>query len=117
MKNKLVNRDSIEAVEALDGVYRRTLSFSDDLMLCHFFLQKGSEIPIHSHKEHQIGYVIRGKLKFFTENANFIVEEGDSYLFNSNEKHGAITLEDSEVIDVFNPSRDDYKWIIFKVIK
>ncbi|MFX0018375.1 MAG: cupin domain-containing protein [Promethearchaeota archaeon] len=109
MKNKLYSKDSIEAVKVLDGVYRRTLSYSEDLMLCHFFLQKGSEIPIHSHKEHQIGYIIRGKLKFFTENDDFVAGEGDSYLFNSNEKHGAIILEDSEVIDVFNPSRDDYK--------
>ncbi|MFX1494981.1 MAG: cupin domain-containing protein [Promethearchaeota archaeon] len=109
MRNKLVSKDNIEPVKVLDGVYRRTLSYSNNLMLCHFFLKKGSEIPIHSHKQHQIGYVIRGKLNFFTENDNFIAEKGASYLFNSNEKHGAIILEDSEVIDVFNPSRDDYK--------
>ncbi|MFW9945503.1 MAG: cupin domain-containing protein [Candidatus Odinarchaeota archaeon] len=109
MRNKLVSKNNIEPIKVLDGVYRRTLSYSNNLMLCHFFLKKGSEIPIHSHKQHQIGYIIRGKLNFFTENDNFIAKKGDSYLFNSNEKHGAIILEDSEVIDVFNPSRDDYK--------
>lgn len=109
MRNKLVSKNNIEPIKVLDGVLRRTLSYSNNLMLCHFFLKKGSEIPIHSHKQHQIGYIIRGKLNFFTENDNFIAKKGDSYLFNSNEKHGAIILEDSEVIDVFNPSRDDYK--------
>jgi hypothetical protein len=33
----------------------------------------------------------------------------ERYVFNSNEKHGALILEDTEVIDVFNPSRDDYR--------
>jgi quercetin dioxygenase-like cupin family protein len=78
-------------------------------MLCHFFLEKNSKVPFHSHKEHQIGYIIKGKLQFFTENEEFIAEEGDSYVFESNEKHGANVVEDSEVIDVFSPSRDDYK--------
>jgi len=78
-------------------------------MLCHFFLEKNSEVPLHNHKNHQVGYVIKGKLKFFTEDTEFIAEEGDSYIFESNEKHGAIIIEDSEVIDVFNPARDDYK--------
>ena len=109
MKNKSISKDSIEAVKVLDGIYRKTLIYNDNVMLCHFWLQKGSEVPIHSHKEHQIGYIIKGKLKFITESDNFIVNEGDSYLFDSNEKHGAIILEDSEVIDVFNPSREDYK--------
>ncbi|GAI63798.1 unnamed protein product, partial [marine sediment metagenome] len=33
----------------------------------------------------------------------------DSYVFDSNEKHGAIILEDTDVIDVFSPAREDYK--------
>jgi quercetin dioxygenase-like cupin family protein len=78
-------------------------------MLCYFTLKKNSEIPIHSHKEHQIGYVLSGKLKFLTDNGEFIVVKGDSYLFDSNEKHGAKILDDSEVIDIFSPARNDYK--------
>ncbi|MHA2325796.1 MAG: cupin domain-containing protein, partial [Promethearchaeota archaeon] len=87
----------------------KTLIFNDNLMLCHFTLEKNAEVPIHSHKEHQIGYVIKGKLKFFTENHEFEAKEGESYLFGSNEKHGAKILEDSIVIDIFSPAREDYK--------
>jgi quercetin dioxygenase-like cupin family protein len=53
--------------------------------------------------------VITGKLQFETEEGRFSVEAGDSYIFESNEKHGAIILEDSEVIDIFSPARADYK--------
>ncbi|MFX1414296.1 MAG: cupin domain-containing protein [Promethearchaeota archaeon] len=104
-----ISGESVEFIKALDGIFRKTLAYNDHLMLCYFTLHKGSEVPIHSHKEHQVGYVLRGKLKFMTENGNFIAKEGDSYIFNSYEKHGAIILEDSNVIDVFNPPREDYK--------
>ncbi|MFX1315186.1 MAG: cupin domain-containing protein [Promethearchaeota archaeon] len=109
MKKNAVNKNDIHPVKALEGIYRKTLIYNNDLMLCLFTLEKGAEVPIHNHKEHQIGYVIKGKIKFITKDSEFIAREGDSYVFTSNEKHGAIILEEAEVIDVFNPSRDDYK--------
>lgn len=100
--------NEIKRVKMLNGIYRRTMCFNDDIMLCHFILDKNSEIPIHQHEEHQVGYLIKGKIRFITDEGEFIAQGGDSYIFQSNEKHGAIILEDSEVIDVFNPSRTDY---------
>ena len=109
MKENTVNKSSVKSIEALPGIYRKTLIYNDNMMLCHFILEENSEVPLHSHKEHQIGYVIKGKLQFFTENEKFMAEEGDSYVFESNEKHGAKILKASEVIDVFSPLREDYK--------
>ncbi|MFX0106470.1 MAG: cupin domain-containing protein [Candidatus Hodarchaeota archaeon] len=109
MINKIVNKENVQVVEALQGIFRRTLIYNDSLMLCHFILEKNAKVPVHHHKENQIGYVIKGKLKFITEEGEFIANEGDSYVFASNEKHGALILEHTEVIDVFNPSREDYK--------
>ena len=109
IKIKKVSKENVQPIKALEGVFRRTLIYNDALMLCHFSLEKNAEIPMHSHIEQQIGYLVKGKIKFLTENGEFIAKEGDSYVFGSNEKHGALILEDSEVIDVFNPSRDDYK--------
>lgn len=109
MKRYTVNKNEVQPIKALEGIYRRTLIYNDDMMLCLFILKKGAEVPLHNHKETQMGYIISGKLKFITEDNEFIAKEGDSYIFNPNEKHGACILEDAEVIDVFNPSRDDYK--------
>ena len=109
MSKKPVSKNSVNAVEMLPGIYRKTLVYNNNMMLCYFSLNKNSNVPLHSHKEHQIGYVITGKLRFETEKGTITVGAGDSYVFESNEKHGATILEDSEVIDVFSPSRDDYK--------
>ena len=109
IKKFLVNKDNISAIEALKGIYRKTLVYNENIMLCHFYLKKDSEVPLHSHVQHQVGYVIRGKLHFFTTDNDFVAKKGDSYIFDSNEKHGATVLSDSEVIDIFTPSREDYK--------
>ncbi|MFX1337957.1 MAG: cupin domain-containing protein [Promethearchaeota archaeon] len=105
-----VNKDSIRKFKALDGIYRKTMAYNDSVMLCFFDLEKDAEIPLHDHEAHQIGYVISGKLQFITETrGNFIAQTGDSYVFDAWEKHGAKILETAEVIEVFSPSRDDYK--------
>ena len=105
-----INKENIEKVKALEGVYRKTLAYNPNLMLCYFILEKDAEIPAHDHEAHQIGYVLSGKIKFITETrGEFIAQEGDSYVFDSGEKHGAKMLEYSEVVEVFNPARDDYK--------
>ena len=104
-----INKQDVEKVEALEGIYRKTLAYNNDVMLCFFTLEKNSEVPIHEHEAHQIGYVLKGKIKFITETREFIAKEGDSYVFDSNEKHGAELLEKSEIIEVFSPTREDYK--------
>ncbi|MFX1529939.1 MAG: cupin domain-containing protein [Promethearchaeota archaeon] len=108
MKN-IVSKESAKKITVFKGVHRKTLIYDKNLMICHFTLEKNAEIPVHSHKEHQIGYVINGKLKFLTETGEYVAKEGDSYIFDSNQKHGAVVLENSEVIDVFHPAREDYK--------
>ncbi|MHA1933522.1 MAG: cupin domain-containing protein [Promethearchaeota archaeon] len=109
MQPNIMNKEDVQPIKIFKGVYRKTLVYDNNLMLCHFNLEKNSKIPLHSHKENQIGYILKGKLKFLTEHREFICKEGDSYVFDSNEKHGALILEDSEVIDVFSPAREDYK--------
>ncbi len=109
MSDRTTNKENINPIKIIEGVYRKTLTYNDSVMLCHFLLEKDAKIPLHNHKEHQIGYVINGKIQFSTETDKFIAITGDSYVFNSNEKHGALILEKSEVIEVFHPSRSDYK--------
>lgn len=104
-----INKNDVKEIKALEGIYRKTLACNDTVMLCHFILEKGSEIPLHDHGAHQIGYVISGRVKFKTETREFIAQSGDSYVFDSFEKHGAKIIETAEVIEIFSPTRDDYK--------
>ena len=94
-----------------EGVTRKTLSYNDEAMLCHFTLKKGAQIPLHNHRATQVGYVVSGKARFIAETpeSEFQAEAGESYVFSRFVKHGTIALEDTEYVEVFVPPRDEYK--------
>ena len=102
--------DTAKAVEMLDGITRRTLTYNDDAMLCHISMNKGAQIPLHNHPPVQIGMCLSGKIRFFGENPEdeFVCEAGDGYVLESDKPHGADALEDSVVVEVFTPSRPEY---------
>lgn len=106
-KNPL-NLKAITEIEALQGIFRSTLAYNKDCLMCHFRMLKGAKIPLHDHVNTQIGYVISGKIKFLTEKSEFIAQSGDSYVFDSYEKHGAEILEDTIALEVFIPIRPEY---------
>ncbi len=93
------------------GVTRKTLSYDDEAMLCHFILKKGAQIPLHNHRATQIGYVVSGKARFLAEKpkSEFEAGPGESYVFSAFVKHGTVALEDTEYVEVFVPPRDEYK--------
>jgi quercetin dioxygenase-like cupin family protein len=96
-------------VENPPGVTRRTLSYDEQSMLCHFHLNKGARIPLHHHPALQHGYVVRGRVRFAgTGGTNFVAEAGCGYLFGPEDPHGAEALEESEVVDFFAPLRPEY---------
>ena len=77
-------------------------------MLCHFRMRQGATIPLHSHPAVQIGYVISGRVRFSRGEESFVVEPGGSYVFGTGEPHGALVLEDAEVVECFTPQRPEY---------
>ncbi|TXT58981.1 MAG: Cupin [Promethearchaeota archaeon] len=108
MKKTHENEKDIEFVEVVPSIFRKTLAYNDDVMMCIFKLEKDVKIPMHDHKANQIGYVVKGKMKFITESSEFIVKTGSSYVFDSYEKHAAKVLEDTRVVEVFSPTREEY---------
>ena len=103
-------RQELKAVEGPDGIHRTTMAYNDQMMMCHFTMTKGAEIPLHHHPAAQNGYVISGKVEFRTGDGSemFVAEAGSCYVFGSEEPHGAKVLEDAEVLEVFSPMRPEY---------
>jgi quercetin dioxygenase-like cupin family protein len=52
--------------------------------------------------------MISGKLRFVVDGETRDVETGDSWCFKGGVEHSAEALEDSIVIEVFSPVREDY---------
>ena len=91
------------------GLTRTTLSYNNDLMICHFHEEKDTKIELHTHLAVQNGYVLKGKIRFFLEDGvEFIALPGSAYVFDSMEPHSSIALEETELIESFTPMRPEY---------
>lgn len=95
-------------VEMRLGIVRRTLVFSERMLLCHWEIKSGTHFGEHSHLYEQAGFVLRGRLKMIIDGIEHELGPGSSYLVPSNVKHDAVALEDVEVVDVFAPLREEY---------
>jgi quercetin dioxygenase-like cupin family protein len=109
MMRETARKSETATIENPLGIFRTTIAYNDQLMLCHFFLKKGVRIPFHGHVAVQNGYLISGKLRMLWESGQeFIAEPGSGWCFDSNVRHGAEALEDSEAIECFAPTRPQY---------
>ncbi len=91
------------------GVTRKILSYSRNLMTVELHFEKGSFGAKHSHPHEQIGYIISGKLVYQEEGCeDRILETGDTYYVAPNVVHGVQILEDTKLLDIFTPMREDF---------
>jgi len=90
------------------GLRRQVMSFSPSMMLVRHRMEKGWVGVKHAHPHEQMVYVVSGHLVFEHPGGKFEARAGDSFLVPGNVDHQASALEDSEVLDIFTPYREDY---------
>lgn len=94
--------------ELLEGVRLKNMVHGERTHLTQIKLEQGAVIPEHQHPHEQTGFMLSGRLRFFGEGGETIVTPGDCWKFASGEAHGAEALEDSVVLELFSPLREDY---------
>ncbi|MEW6746166.1 MAG: cupin domain-containing protein [Planctomycetota bacterium] len=92
----------------LEGVHFKALAHGAKTLLCEFHLEKGAVIPMHRHPNEQTGYMVSGRMDFTIGAERFLAEAGDSWSIPPDQEHGVTVLEDSVVLEVFSPVREDY---------
>lgn len=100
-----------QPVEELNPLISRSLITGERAMLAHVYLKKGAVVPMHSHDNEQITYVLEGALQFrIGEDGpqDLVVRSGEVLHLPSNVPHEAVALEDTIDVDVFTPPRQDW---------
>ena len=98
------------------GMQRQVLAYNRSLMLVrHHFLQ-GWKGTSHIHPHEQLVYVVTGRIQFNSKGKTIELHRGDSVIVAGNVEHQATALEDSEVLDVFAPCREDYAQVTTKLL-
>ena len=89
----------------------RRLITGDRVMLANVDLQRGCIVPQHAHVHEQVSYVLEGFLRLtIGEDGSeaYDLRAGDVVLIPSNVPHAAEAMEDTRVLDVFSPPREDW---------
>lgn len=109
MSNYMVKNQAENAYVLMsEGIRRNTLVHGDSTVFCKFELAGGTELPLHSHPYEQTGYLLSGKLLFTIDGNKHEVNSGDSWCIKTDIEHSAEILEDTVLIEVFSPVREDY---------
>lgn len=90
------------------GLKRQVMSFSPAMMLVRHTMVNGWVGTKHSHPHEQLVYIIKGGIRFEYPGGTFEARAGDSFLVPGGVEHQARAFEDSEVLDIFTPMREDY---------
>ncbi len=101
-------KGTAEPRQLVQGVQLSTLVHGEKTLMGEFKIAKGSAIPLHSHPHEQTGIMISGRLRFKVEAEIFDAHSGDSWCIPGNVEHSVEALEDSVVVEVFSPVREDY---------
>lgn len=101
-------KDETGFKEVLHGIKLKALVYGEKTMLTEFRLDKGSDLPLHSHAHEQTGYLVKGHIRLLIDDQTYDVRPGDSWCIAGGAEHRAEILEDSVAIEVFSPLREDY---------
>jgi len=104
----LVRLTAAPASRPEDGLSRQVLAWSEQMMLVRHVMRAGWSGLRHSHPHEQLVYIVRGHLRITSGDAVFEAVSGDSFVVPGGVEHQASALEESEVLDIFSPFREDY---------
>jgi quercetin dioxygenase-like cupin family protein len=95
-------------IESLSSTIGRQLIVGTNLMVARVLLKKGARVPLHSHHNEQVTYILEGALHFFIDNKEVTVSAGEVLCIPPHMPHEAIALEDTVDLDIFTPPRQDW---------
>lgn len=102
-----INED-IEFEQVNDKIKRKIVAHGGDMMIVEVHFQKGAIGDLHQHIHEQVSYCISGCLEFEVNGEKQIIRGGDSVFMPIDSLHGCVVLEETVLLDIFTPQREDF---------
>jgi len=103
------NVSSLDLRRIWDGVHGRVVH-GDGITLGVLELDPNAVVPEHQHEHEQLGMCLSGSLLFRVGDETKELRAGETWSIPSNVPHGVhVGPEGAVVIDVFVPTRDDWR--------
>ena len=104
---KLYNWNEV-AVQELDNGITRQMITAGNMMLAQIFVPKGVSFPAHRISSEQITIYVKGGAVYQSEQSRIEAREGDILHIPAGVQHSDQVVEDTVVLDVFSPPREDW---------
>ena len=105
----LIEHSSINPIDMLPGVVRRTMTDGDRMMLCEVHMEAGAIVPMHTHPHEQTGYLAAGHITMQVGDERRELRTGDCWMIPGDVPHEAVAITPSVFVDVFSPPREEYR--------
>ena len=96
------------AEERITDEITRRIAAGDKAMIVWWSMKAGAHAAAHKHPHEQIFWMLKGKMEFRLGEERRVCGPGDIAVIPGNVEHEAIFLEDTEVVDIFAPPREDF---------
>jgi quercetin dioxygenase-like cupin family protein len=107
MELRYIPWSSVE-LEDLNPLLQRQFVVGQEVMVARVLLKKGCIVPLHSHHNEQITYILEGALKFWIDGKEIVVNAGEVLTIPPHMPHQAQAVMDTVDLDIFNPPRADW---------
>lgn len=103
------NISALTEKEVIAG-YRGRAIHTGTMTFMYWTVDEGAVMPEHSHKHEQVAHVLKGKFELSVDGQTELLEPGIVVVIPPDVKHGGRAITACELLDVFNPERQDYKF-------
>jgi quercetin dioxygenase-like cupin family protein len=86
----------------------RKIAAGDQEMIVWWSIKAGAHAAAHKHPHEQISWMLKGNMEFRLGDERRSCGPGDVVVIPGGVEHEGFFPEDSEVIDVFSPPREDF---------
>lgn len=108
MAAKVMNICDIAPYSPIAGMTGRGI-LGENLQLTYVLFDPGTEVPIHTHPQEQIGMLLRGEATLLVEGEQRQLTGLSGYVIPSGVEHGLrVGSEGAIFVEGFHPLRQDY---------
>jgi len=103
-----LNLATIPSKEIMPGLHGK-LVHSEHMSMAFWDVEKGAIVPEHAHMNEQIMHVMEGEFEFTLDGDTQTYYPGDIAVIAPHLKHSGIALTPCKLLDVFSPTREEYR--------
>ncbi|MFL5742282.1 MAG: cupin domain-containing protein [Flavisolibacter sp.] len=104
-----VNIKDLPSRQVVPGYEGRSIH-TGTMTFMYWKVEEGALMPMHHHLHEQVAHVLKGRFELNVGGETKILEPGMVAVIPPHLPHGGKAITDCELLDVFFPEREDYKW-------